>query len=111
MTGISQSIVSMGTGRYISAIRLRPVVSVTCHLRLRPASSASRARSCSSRRSSGAAGIPAAAGPRVGAQGAGVAGGGDGRGHLVRADPVRVVHDGGGFGGEVHFGQLDTVEL
>ena len=43
MTGISQSIVSMYSGTYISAIRPRPTASAVCHLRFMRDSSRSRA--------------------------------------------------------------------
>ena len=112
MAGISQSIVSMYSGTYISPISPRPVASAICHLRFMRDSSRSRASSPAS--SPGGVGL-GVAGSRwccgLVAGGGGVAGLDDGAGEVVEPDEVRGVGDGGDLGGQVHPGVGDAVEL
>ena len=114
MTGISQSIVSMYSGTYISPIRPRPVASAVCHLRFMRDSSRSRASPARrptrrTRRHRCRRWRPPVA--WLVAWGGGVAGLDDGTGEVVEPDEVRVVGDGGDLGGQVHPGVGDAVEL
>ena len=116
MAGISQSMVSMYSGTYISPIRPRPVASAVCHLRFMRDSSRSRASpSRLVARAGGVGGTGVAAGARrcrgLVAGGGGVAGLDDGAGEVVELDEVRGVGDGGDLGGQVHPGVGDAVEL
>ena len=117
MTGISQSMVSMYSGTYISAIRPRPVASAVCHLRFMRDSSRSRASPASSpgrrtRRHRCRRWCPRwCPGRGLVAGGGGVAGLDDGPGEVVELDEIRGVGDGGDLGGQVHPGVGDAVEL
>ena len=66
MTGISQSMVSMYSGTYISPIRPRPVASAVCHLRFIRDRSRSRASPSSPEEAASAAPVSPLVSPVLG---------------------------------------------
>ena len=92
ISGISQSMVSRCSGRYITPISARPVVRATCQLALETGDLGSRRGVRARRRLAVAAGSPATSGVGIrGARGGGVPGLGDRGGQLVRRCGGRVV--------------------